>query len=210
MTPFTTGTPGSWQRPGPRGQIRCRCPQLRPDPAGALPLLPGICACGRRFSQRSGSGICPSRPLCLRRGRSLCPGRGSAAVRRRVRRAGFWGRDPGPCPADPDRTAAADPGLPHRPARRLSKRRPQLCCGTAGSRTVLCPDSGAAALLDKPNNNLAVEYCKAILSQGAALTPRAPGTAGSRPWAGSGQRGRTLCQRQRLCAAFGLRPDRKR
>lgn len=35
----------------------------------------------------------------------------------------------------------------------------------------LCPDSGAAALLDKPNNNLAVEYCKAILSQGAALTP---------------------------------------
>ena len=30
---------------------------------------------------------------------------------------------------------------------------------------------GLAALLDKPNNNLAVEYCKAILELGAALVP---------------------------------------
>ena len=103
---------------------------------GALPLLPESVRVAAALASGADSGICPSRPLCLRRGRSLCPGRGSAAVRRRVRRAGFWGRDPGPCPADPDRTAAADPGLPHRPARRLSKRRPQLCCGTAGSRTV--------------------------------------------------------------------------
>lgn len=43
----------------------------------------------------------------------------------------------------------------------------------------LCPDSGAAALLDKPNNNLAVEYCKAILSQGAALTPVPLGRQGA-------------------------------
>ena len=35
----------------------------------------------------------------------------------------------------------------------------------------LCPGTALADLLDKPNNNLAVEYCKAILEQGAALTP---------------------------------------
>ena len=33
----------------------------------------------------------------------------------------------------------------------------------------LCPGTALAALLDKPNNNLAVEYCKAILRQGAAM-----------------------------------------
>ena len=36
---------------------------------------------------------------------------------------------------------------------------------------LLCPGSGIADLLDKPNNNLAIEYCKAILEQGSALTP---------------------------------------
>ena len=36
---------------------------------------------------------------------------------------------------------------------------------------VLCPDTAVAELLDKPNNNLAVEYCKAILEQNASMTP---------------------------------------
>ena len=35
----------------------------------------------------------------------------------------------------------------------------------------LCPGMALADLLDRPNNNLAVEYCKAILEQDAALTP---------------------------------------
>ena len=35
----------------------------------------------------------------------------------------------------------------------------------------LCPDTALAALLDKPNNNLAVEYCRAILEQNAPLEP---------------------------------------
>ena len=35
----------------------------------------------------------------------------------------------------------------------------------------VCPGTGLAALLDKPNNNLAVEYCKAILARGASLVP---------------------------------------
>ncbi|MFR3373416.1 MAG: nucleotidyltransferase family protein [Faecalibacterium sp.] len=35
----------------------------------------------------------------------------------------------------------------------------------------ICPGTGLAALLDKPNNNLAVEYCKAILELGASLVP---------------------------------------
>ena len=33
----------------------------------------------------------------------------------------------------------------------------------------LRPGSALATLLDQPNNNLAVEYCKAILRQGAAM-----------------------------------------
>lgn len=35
----------------------------------------------------------------------------------------------------------------------------------------LCPGMALAALLDKPNNNLAVEYCRAILEQGTNMTP---------------------------------------
>ncbi len=35
----------------------------------------------------------------------------------------------------------------------------------------LHPGKELAALLDRPNNNLAVEYCKAILEQGAPMTP---------------------------------------
>lgn len=35
----------------------------------------------------------------------------------------------------------------------------------------VCPGTGLAALLDKPNNNLAVEYCKAILELGGSLVP---------------------------------------
>ena len=35
----------------------------------------------------------------------------------------------------------------------------------------LCPGSDLAALLDQPNNNLAVEYCKAILELHLPLTP---------------------------------------
>ena len=35
----------------------------------------------------------------------------------------------------------------------------------------LCPGGALAALLDKPNNNLAVEYCRAILEQNAPLEP---------------------------------------
>ena len=35
----------------------------------------------------------------------------------------------------------------------------------------VCPGTGLAALLDKPNNNLAVEYCKAIIEQNVEMQP---------------------------------------
>ena len=54
----------------------------------------------------------------------------------------------------------------------------QLACGArsfAAARQAAVeavrPGTALAALLDKPNNNLAVEYCKAILEQDAPLTP---------------------------------------
>ena len=37
--------------------------------------------------------------------------------------------------------------------------------------TPKCPGSDVAALLDKPNNNLAVEYCKAIIEQNVEMQP---------------------------------------
>ena len=37
----------------------------------------------------------------------------------------------------------------------------------------LCPGTALAALLDRPNNNLAVEYCKAIARQNAVMEPLA-------------------------------------
>ena len=42
----------------------------------------------------------------------------------------------------------------------------------------LCPGTALAALLDKPNNNLAVEYCKAILEHGGTHDPSAAARVG--------------------------------
>ncbi len=43
----------------------------------------------------------------------------------------------------------------------------------------LCPGGALAALLDRPNNNLAVEYCKAILELGTEMTPVPLGRQGA-------------------------------
>ena len=68
----------------------------------------------------------------------------------------------------------------------------------------LCPGSDVAALLDKPNNNLAVEYCKAIIEQNVEMQPIALPAAGRRPRAGADRkRPRSLCQRQRPAGALG-------
>ena len=45
----------------------------------------------------------------------------------------------------------------------------------------LCPGTALAALLDKPNNNLAVEYCKAILEQAGTHDPGAAAPRGGGP-----------------------------
>ena len=65
----------------------------------------------------------------------------------------------------------------------------------------LRPGSALAALLDQPNNNLAVEYCKAILELDVPLTPIPPAPAGCQPRR-SPQRQRAVCQRQ--CPAGAL------
>ena len=77
-----------------------------------------------------------------------------------------------------------DPGLLMEAARVLSSEgyraalKAQLAAGArsfAAARQaaveVLCPGTALAALLDQPNNNLAVEYCKAILELGVSMTP---------------------------------------
>jgi len=67
--------------------------------------------------------------------------------------------------------AALDsPELPAALAPHLQKGLPFAAARQAAVEAV-CPGTGLAALLDKPNNNLAVEYCKAILELGASLVP---------------------------------------
>ena len=57
----------------------------------------------------------------------------------------------------------------------LKRRLAAGACSFAAARQAaveaLYPGTELAALLDKPNNNLAVEYCKAILEQGVPMTP---------------------------------------
>ena len=113
----------------------------------------------------------PARPLCLFRGGTLCPGRGAAAGCRRVRRSGVRSRDPRCGASDGSRPGALWRGIPHRPQGPACCRGPQLCGSPAAAVEAVCPGTGLAALLDKPNNNLAVEYCKAILELGASLVP---------------------------------------
>lgn len=67
-----------------------------------------------------------------------------------------------------------------------------------GAVHALCPDGDIAGLLDKPNNNLAVEYCKAILEQGAALTPVPLPRQGA-------DHGQALGQSTRFASASALR-----
>ena len=54
---------------------------------------------------------------------------------------------------------------------RLAARARSFAAARQAAVEAVCPGTGLAALLDKPNNNLAVEYCKAILELGAALVP---------------------------------------
>lgn len=54
----------------------------------------------------------------------------------------------------------------------------------------LCP--GMGELLRTPNNILGIEYCKAILAQGAALTPLALPRLGAAHGGGAGEHGGTL------------------
>ncbi len=51
---------------------------------------------------------------------------------------------------------------------------------------------GMGALLRTPNNILGIEYCKAILAQGAALTPLALPRLGAAHGGGAGEHGGTL------------------
>lgn len=54
---------------------------------------------------------------------------------------------------------------------RLSAGARSFAAARQAAMEAVCPGTGLAALLDKPNNNLAVEYCKAILELGASLVP---------------------------------------
>ena len=118
---------------------------------------------------RSRPCVCPARALRLRRCRGFCPGGGAHFGCCRVRRTGLWGRDPGHRPAAKSRPGAVQRSIPHRAETAACRRGTQLCRRPAVQ--ALCPGSDIAALLDKPNNNLAVEYCKAIIEQNVEMQP---------------------------------------
>ena len=103
-------------------------------------------------------GRSPSRPTCSC---WLPPG------------ATLWCSEPRPrCGAsDGSRPGALWRGIPHRLKARLAAGARSFAAARQAAVEAVCPGTGLAALLDKPNNNLAVEYCKAILELGASLVP---------------------------------------
>ena len=153
--------------------------------------LPAPCACaGAEAFARAGVAL-------------LC--------RRRVRWAGLRGRDPRRCPSDGSRRASGQRRLPRRPESPACRRRAELRRRAAGRSGSACISTErVAALLDKPNNNLAVEYCRAIRSlapQMEAAIP-CPGRARTMARPSTLPTG-ILRQRQRTSAASGPRAERR-
>ena len=120
---------------------------------------------------RGRSDICTACALCLCGGRGFCPGG--------VRILAAAGCDALVFGAEtPDAALLMEAARVLNSAAYRTELKRQLAAGArsfAAARQAaveaLCPGTALAALLDKPNNNLAVEYCKAILEQEAPMTP---------------------------------------
>ena len=146
-------------------------PQLRADPAGAPPLLPE--AVRVRAALESGASLVFALPA---------PWAMSGAES--FARAGVKVLAAAGCDALVFGAETPDAALLTRAARVLASPayrealKQQLAAGArnfAAARQAaveqVCPGAGLSQLLDRPNNNLAVEYCKAILELKAPLTP---------------------------------------
>ena len=171
--PFHNGH--AWQLAQARalgGAAGGRGHELRAYPAGRAAAVAGGGAGAGGAGLRSRPCVCPARALRLRRCRGFCPGGGAHFGCCRVRRTGLWGRDPGHRPAAKSRPGAVQRSIPHRAETAACRRGTQLCrAARQAAVQALCPGSDIAALLDKPNNNLAVEYCKAIIEQNVEMQP---------------------------------------
>ena len=144
-------------------------------------------------------------PYCLFRGGMLCPGRGAAAGRAGCDALVFGAETPDA--ALLMEAARVLSGAEYRTAlkARLAAGARSFAAARQAAVEAVCPGTGLAALLDKPNNNLAVEYCKAILELGASLVP----IPLPRQGAGHGQAltetGGAVCQCQRPAHALAER-----
>ncbi len=77
------------------------------------------------------------------------------------------------------RPGAVQRSIPHRAQTAAGRWGTQLCRRPAGGGAGAVSGVDVAALLDKPNNNLAVEYCKAIIEQNVEMQPIAPPRQGA-------------------------------
>ena len=147
------------------------CMSSGADQRGGVPVLPesvrGVrgAGCRGRFSHYIARALrlCHSRAVCLRRG--------AAAGRAGVRYALVF--EPRTLTPPSSRRVAellARPELDALLRERLSTGM-TYAAARAEAADALLP--GAGTLLRTPNNILGIEYCKAILAQGAALTPLA-------------------------------------
>ena len=181
-------------------------PELRAHPAGrgapAARACPGAGGAGLRGRPR----LCPARPLRLRRGRGLCPGRGLSFGRCRVQRAGLRGRDAGRRAAAAGRPGTGGGGLPRRPQSRPCRRGPELCrrpAGRCGSRSPGHRAGGAAGQAQQQPRHRILQGHPAAGRCDDAHSPAPPGREPRR----NTERQRPVCQRQ--CAAGPLGRGRR-
>lgn len=171
MTLFTTAMPHRSLRPSRRARL-CGClHEQRCRPAGRRARVARECAgvrgagCRGRFSHYIARTLrlCHSRAVCLRRGCGCWPRWGCDTLV-------FGAEDPDTAQLSQVAELLARPELDALLRERLSTGM-TYAAARAEAADALLP--GAGTLLRTPNNILGIEYCKAILAQGAALTPLA-------------------------------------
>lgn len=133
---------------------------------GGVPILPEAVRVQRSAGCRGGPVVALPAPYATPAQNSLAAAGVHLLAALGCETLAFGAETPEPAPLQGSGCRAVQCGVPGGAARPAGKR-PALCRRRAAAAETLCP--GAADLLQTPNNILGIEYCKAILRQGAAM-----------------------------------------
>ena len=209
-TPSTTGTPGSWRRRGRWGRSVAVAMSCGLTQRGALPLLPESVRV--RAALECGADLVFALPAPW-----ACAG-AEAFARAGVHLLAATGCDALVFGAEtPDAALLLETARVLNSAAYRAALKQQLAAGArsfAAARQAAVQAVGAdpamAALLSQPNNNLAVEYCRAILEQRAGMTLVPLPRRGQPRADAGGERPRAICQCQRSAGSLGRGRSRGR